>query len=113
MEHRYQKRIPLCLDVMVLAGDCLKLRARSRDISTEGMFIELVGERVPINTVVDIEHSYLGCLPGLVVHTEGRGIGVMFRSAGRAEKERLGQLLSGEWAERTTVPVALHHRRGS
>ena len=112
MEHRYQKRTPLCLDVMVLVGDSLKLRARSRDISTEGMFIELLGQCVPINTAVDIESSYLGCLPGLVVHAEGRGIGVMFRSTGRAEKERLAQLLSGELTAQITAPVLLHHRRG-
>ncbi len=109
MEHRYQKRTPLSLDVTVLVGDGFKVCGRSRDISIEGMFVELVGQSIPTNTVVDIECAYLGCLPGLVVHTEGRGIGVMFRSTDGDEIERIAQFLSGEVMARTT----LHHSRGS
>jgi len=96
MEHRFKRRCPLSLDVVVRGRDGLTLHGRTRDISLDGMFIQLAPQAVRTSTVVEIELSRCGCLHGWVVHVGDEGIGVMFRSIGSSEKHLLGQLLSGK-----------------
>lgn len=96
MEHRWKKRYPLSQDVIVRCGNSLTLHGRIRDISLDGMFIQLVPDVVSTSMLVEVEISRCGSLHGLVIHVENEGIGVMFRSLGRKEKHLLGLLLAEE-----------------
>jgi len=96
LEHRWEKRRQVSLDVVVRGRNGLTLHGRARDISTEGMFIQLAPQAVPTSTVVEIELSRCGSLHSWVVHTGDEGIGVMFLSTGDSEKDFLEQLLLGK-----------------
>ncbi len=95
LEHRYKKRLQLSLDVVVRWRNGLKLNGKSRDFSTDGVFVQLATpEAVPASTVVKVELLGYGCLRGWVMHTGDEGIGVMFRSLSDKEHDFLKQLLS-------------------
>jgi len=93
MEHRWKKRRQLSLDVVVRTRNALILHGKSRDISHDGMSIQLAVQAVPINAMVEIEFPGCGCLHAWVMHVGDDGIGVMFRLMGNAERELLSQLL--------------------
>lgn len=95
MEHRWKKRCRLSLDATVRGHDNLTLHGRSRDISPDGMFIQLTQRAVSTNTIVEIELPHGGCcLHGWVVHAGDEGIGVLFHSLNDEDKLFLGRLLS-------------------
>ncbi len=98
MEHRLKKRCQLSLDVTVRGHNGLSLAGRTRDISPDGMFVELAWRAVSANNVVEIEIPSYGNLHGWVVHVGDKGIGVMFRSIDSREERFLGRLLSGKFA---------------
>jgi len=86
MEHRLKKRCQLSLDVIVRGHDGLSLHGRTRDISPDGMFIQLAWRAKSASNLVEIEIPL------------SNGIGVMFRSIDSREERFLGQLLSGKFA---------------
>ncbi|VAW87495.1 hypothetical protein MNBD_GAMMA18-1562 [hydrothermal vent metagenome] len=92
MEHRLKKRCQVSLGVTVHGRDGITLQGMARDISTDGIFIQLDQSTVSENAVVKIEFSHSGYLQGWVAHTGDEGIGVMFRSISHHEKELIGQL---------------------
>jgi len=98
MEHRLKKRCQLSLDVIVRGHDGLSLHGRTRDISPDGMFIQLAWRAKSASNLVEIEIPLYGNLHGWVVHIGSNGIGVMFRSIDSREERFLGQLLSGKFA---------------
>lgn len=95
LEHRWGKRRQVSLDVVVRGRNGLNLHGRARDVSTEGMFIQLAAQAISTSTVVEIELSPHDSLHSWVVHAGNEGIGVMFLSTGDSEKALLEQLLSG------------------
>ncbi len=95
LEHRWGKRRQVSLDVVVRGRNGLTVHGRIRDISTEGMFIQLAAQTISTSTVVEIEFSPHGCLHSWVVHVGNKGIGVMFLSTDDSEQKLLEQLLSG------------------
>ncbi len=96
MEHRLKKRYSLFLNVIVRGHGGLMLHGTTRDLSLDGMFIQLGKQIILANKVVEVEFLHSGCLSGWVVHAGDQGIGVMFRSVDSHEKMLLDQLLSGE-----------------
>lgn len=94
LEHRWKKRCQVALDVVVRGRNGLSLHGRSRDISTEGMFIQLAPRVVLAHTVVDIELPPCGWLHSWVVHAGDEGIGVMFLSTANGERCLLEKMLS-------------------
>ncbi len=94
LEHRWGKRRPLSLNVVVRGRDGLPLHGRMSDISQYGMFIRFASHAVSPSTMVEIDISHCGCLRGWVVHTVEEGIGVMVRSLDDKGSYCLGQLLS-------------------
>ncbi len=93
MEHRWKKRRQLSLDVIFRTCNGLTLRGKSRNISRDGMSIQLAAQAVPLNAMVEIEFPGCGCLHAWVMHVGDGGIGVMFRLVGDTERELLDQLL--------------------
>ncbi len=94
MEHRLKKRCCLSMDVLVRGGNNLALPGKIRDLSTDGMFVQLASKIVPTNTLLDIEFPRGLCLNGWVVHAGDEGIGVTFRSISRRERILIEQLLA-------------------
>ncbi len=92
MEHRLKKRCQVSLDVTVHGRDGTTQQGTARDISTDGMFIQLDQQAMSENAVVKVKISHGGYLNGWVAHTGDEGIGVMFRSISSQEKELIGQL---------------------
>ncbi|HEB93958.1 MAG TPA: PilZ domain-containing protein [Gammaproteobacteria bacterium] len=97
LEHRWEKRRQVSLDVVVRNRNGLTVHGRIRDISSEGMFIQLSAQAISTSSVVEIEFSPHGCLHSWVVHSGDKGIGVMFLSAGDSEQKLLEQLLPGKF----------------
>jgi len=98
LEHRSKKRRQVALDVVVRDRNGSTLYGRARDISAEGMFIQLAAQGISARTVVEIELSPCGWLHSWVVHAGDEGIGVMFLSNDNSERclLKLKQLLSGK-----------------
>ncbi|ALP53763.1 hypothetical protein Tel_11825 [Candidatus Tenderia electrophaga] len=80
------------MEVVVRRCDGLIVHGRTRDFSTDGMFIRAARQAVPTNTAIEIEIPRCGCLRGWVVHVGDEGIGVMFRALNSKEKCLLRQL---------------------
>ena len=93
MEHRLKSRRSLSMDVLVRGGNDLTLNGRVRDLSTDGMFIQLTQKVVSTNAMLDIELSHGIRLHGWVVHAGDEGIGVVFRSLSDQERTLIEELL--------------------
>jgi hypothetical protein len=57
VEHRWQKRRSLAVDVAVHFGDQILSGCRTRNVSIEGAFVDMGGMRLPKGCVVDLEVS--------------------------------------------------------
>lgn len=85
MEHRLSERRPINLDVLIFHQGLPVGRGRTRNIGLEGMFIETEIRDFSEGTTLDIELNVDGDegeqrvrLPGLVVHRNREGMGLMF-----------------------------------
>ncbi len=108
MEHRLRERCELSMDVVVHGRNGLALQGRVRDISPDGMFINIPEKVVRANRVVDVELSQNVCLHGWVVRVEDEGIGIMFHSIGSREESLLRRLLLQRCAKSRPGRVADH-----
>ena len=87
MEHRWSLRKPVTFEVLV-SNKCHPLiRARSRNISLEGLFIETGIVILPVGSFIEVEFSLMiGRLqeqvrmPAVVVHRTVHGCGVVFHA---------------------------------
>ena len=85
MDHRHGLRTPVSFSVRIYHRGRLLGNGTARNISRGGAFVELTREPVPADNFVELE--LLGRdpaqrrsrrLPGLVVHRQSGGFGVMF-----------------------------------
>ncbi len=106
MEHRWNRRSELSLDVIVHGRDGSVLTGRTRNVSPSGMFIQFANPVDSITKVVEIEVSQHTRLPCWVVHAEREGMGVMFLSVGEDEECILDQLLSANSEEKDDKDAA-------
>lgn len=101
VEHRWSSRKPLAMDVSLYYPPLGMLNGKTRNISLEGMFVELEGVHIPPQSRLEIaftssargkttEHR----LPAYVVHEGDDGIGLMLQHVGYREFDALRYMLN-------------------
>ncbi len=88
MEHRCSERKEVLLDVVVRNRQGLTLQGQAQNLSSEGMYIEVVSPDIRKGGMLDIELPDECCLRGWVAHTGDNGIGVLFVLLSSAEMVR-------------------------
>lgn len=100
VEHRWSSRKELNLDVNLHYPPIGQINGHTRNISLEGMFIDLHGVKIPPKSRLEItfntekngattEHR----VPAYVVHETSNGIGLMLQHVGYQEFDALRQML--------------------
>ncbi len=92
MEHRLKNRCKASLSVVVCDHTGSTFEGTTRDISLDGVFIQMAQWDVPESRVVKIGFLPHGYLNGWVAHAGDEGIGVMFLSIGSSERSLLDKL---------------------
>ncbi len=103
VERRYGARHPIDLRVHVRYRKRRLHCARARNLSTNGMFLDVQSVTLPDGTLVELELDRQGeelRIPAMVVHHRGSGIGVIFRDPQPELFEELSAL------SRTHCPAA-------
>ncbi len=101
VEHRWSSRKEITLDVNLYYPPVGMINARTRNVSLEGMFVELNGVQIPPQSRLEIcftaenrgkatEHR----LPAYVVHQRQGGIGLMLQHVGYREFDALRYMLN-------------------
>ena len=107
-ERRLSARHPLALPVQILYGKRRFSRARSRNLSLQGMYLEVRNVILPPGTPLELELDCLGRqwhLEAVVVHRDEAGVGLMFREPQREIYEGLIQgAVKGERCESLPIP---------
>jgi len=81
-ERRLSNRQPADIRVQIRYRRRRFLGARGRDLSVQGMYLEVRNLTLPAGTRIELEFEALGrpwLIPAVVVHCNGSGIGVMFQ----------------------------------
>jgi hypothetical protein len=83
-ERRYSARHPIDLKVQILYHGRRFLGAQGRNLSNQGMYLEVRNVTLPTGTLIELELECLGrewLLEAVVTHRcrAGVGVGVMFR----------------------------------
>lgn len=100
-EHRWSTRREIRMDVNIHYPPVGVINGTTRNISLEGMYIDLKGVRIPPQARLEIsfvanthgepvEHR----LPAYVVHTRGGGVGLMLQHVGYREFDALRYMLN-------------------
>jgi hypothetical protein len=82
VERRYSSRHPVDVRVQIRYRKRRFYCAHARNLSTDGMYLDIQAVTLPSGTLVELELDHQGrdwLVPAVVVHQDGRGIGVMFR----------------------------------
>ena len=100
MEHRWSERKPINMDVTMYYEPIGRIHGKTRNVSLEGMYIEIDGTYVPDQVELEIsfvtqegtqEHAHK--VPAYVVHGGSNGIGVMLRHVGYNDFHALRHML--------------------
>ncbi|MTW21666.1 PilZ domain-containing protein [Allochromatium palmeri] len=82
IEHRYGQRRPRDIDVQIQYRNRRFRSAKGRNLSDQGMYLEVSNLTLPTGTLVVLEVRDMGRewrIPAIVIHQDSTGIGVMFR----------------------------------
>ena len=84
LEGRYSARLPVDLRVHIRYRKRRLRSAHLRNLSTDGMILDVQSVTLPTGTLVELELEMDSGskdlrIPAMVVHHDGLGIGVMFR----------------------------------
>lgn len=101
IEHRWSSRKDIHIDVNLFYPPVGMINGKTRNISLEGMFVDLKGVTIPPQTRLEIcftssnhgkttEHR----LPAYVVHGSERGVGLMLQHVGYREFDALRYMLN-------------------
>jgi hypothetical protein len=101
VEHRWSSRKAISMDVNLYYPPVGMINGKTRNISLEGMFVDLEGTQIPAQARLEIcftaethgratEHR----LPAYVVHGNDRGIGLMLQHVGYREFDALRYMLN-------------------
>ena len=100
LDHRWSARRNINIDVNLHYPPVGVISGRTRNISLEGMFVELDGVTVPLQARLDISFTadthgtaFEYRLTAYVVHGDSQGIGVMLQHSGYREFDALRQML--------------------
>jgi len=100
IEHRWSSRKDIHIDVHLYYPPLGMINGKTRNISLEGMFVDLQGVTIPSQARLEIcftaemrgktiEHR----LPAFVVHGSDRGVGLMLQHVGYREFDALRYML--------------------
>ena len=100
-EHRWSSRKDINLDINLYYPPVGMINGKTRNVSLEGMFVELKGVQIPPQSRLEIcftaenrgkatEHR----LPAYVVHQREGGIGLMLQHVGYREFDALRFMLN-------------------
>ncbi|HHJ15884.1 MAG TPA: hypothetical protein ENJ80_04215 [Gammaproteobacteria bacterium] len=100
IEHRWSSRKEINLDVSLYYPPIGMVNGKTRNISLEGMYVDLQGVRIPAQARLEIcftaenrgkpvEHR----LPAYVVHGGDGGVGLMLQHVGYREFDALRYML--------------------
>ena len=85
MEHRFNLRKPIRLDVLISHQGLGLVSAQSLNVSMGGMFIDTGRVRLPSNAVIKLSFTFepecnnnVYDISAIVVHSSDHGVGVMF-----------------------------------
>ncbi|MEY6433156.1 PilZ domain-containing protein [Thioalkalicoccus limnaeus] len=81
VERRYSTRHPVDFLVYIRYRRRRFSEAAARNLSVQGLYLDVRALTVPTGTFVELEFDCLGrewLLPALVIHRESNGIGIMF-----------------------------------
>ena len=87
MDHRWTSRIKLCMNVVIHYSPLGLIRGKTRDISLQGMFVEL--PNIYLSSDEDIEITFSppfgktirpACVKARVVHSTDNGIGLKLQN---------------------------------
>jgi len=84
VERRYSNRHPVDFEVIIRYRDRPFRVAHARDLSPKGMYVQTTNLTLPTGTMVEIEFdrwNWEWRIPGIVLHEDARGVGLMFRTA--------------------------------
>jgi len=108
MEQRWNFREPLEIEVILQYPGLGLVRARTRDVSSGGMFVETRPLALSPNTMVQItfvkRHHSPYSLRALIVHATGNGCGLMFTHSNQEDFPALLRILGA------TSPYSQHPR---
>jgi len=101
IEHRWSSRRKIDLDVNLHYPPVGTINGKTRNISLEGMYVDLKGVRIPPQARLEIsftaetrgrpiEHR----LPAYVVHSRDGGVGLMLQHVGYREFDALRFMLN-------------------
>lgn len=101
IEHRWSARKDININVSLYYPPVGVINGRTRNISLEGMFVELSGIKIPRQARLEVlfhtgsagnttEHR----LPACVVHEHNGGIGLMLNHTGYREIDALRYMLN-------------------
>ena len=82
IDHRYRTRRASDIEVQIQYRNRRFRSARGRNLSDQGMYLEVSNLTLPTGTLVVLEVRDMGRewrIPAIVVHQDKHGIGVMFR----------------------------------
>jgi hypothetical protein len=83
VERRYSARHPVDFEVRIRFRRRRFLSARARDLSAEGLYLDVRNLTLPCGILIELELSHRGrdwLIPAVVIHASGSGIGLMFRN---------------------------------
>lgn len=81
VDTRHQSRVDLDIDVLI-AHRKRSIRARSKNVSSSGMFLHISSTTIPPGTFIGLEFMVDDTswqIDGLVVRQDAKGIGCLFR----------------------------------
>ncbi len=101
IEQRWSSRKAVNLDVNLYYPPVGIINGKTRNISLEGMFVDIKGIHIPTQTRLEIWFSAETCgrstehrLPAYVVHSDESGIGLMLQHVGYREFDALRYMLN-------------------
>ena len=78
MEHRCTRRIKASRDVIIQTRTGQILNGFLRNISREGMYIQIETRHIRKLEMIDVELSSGCCIRGWILHIDDEGVGVLF-----------------------------------
>ena len=101
IEHRWSPRKSIAMDVSLFYPPVGSIDGRTRNISLEGMYVEMEGAEIPRQARLEVtfttrnggeEKVYR--LPAYVVHSHDQGVGLMLQHVGYHEFDALRYMLN-------------------
>ena len=78
MEHRCTRRCKASQDVLIQTRAGIILKGFLRNVSREGMYIQIDTQSIRKLEMIDVELSSGCCIRGWVLHIDDEGVGVLF-----------------------------------